>query len=39
MSKIGKKKILIQKEVILAINGYNLDIKGPCGSEKVNPGR
>ena len=36
MSKIGKKKILIPKEVNLSINADNLDIKGPLGSKKIN---
>ena len=36
MSKIGKKKILIPKEVNVSINGDNFDIKGPYGSKKVN---
>jgi len=36
MSKIGKKKILIPKEVNLSINGDSLDIKGPFGSKKIN---
>ena len=36
MSKIGKKKILIPKEVNLSINGDSLDIKGPFGSKKFN---
>jgi len=36
MSKIGKKKILIPKEVNLSINGDRLDIKGPLGSKKIN---
>ena len=36
MSKIGKKKILIPKEVNLSINGDRLDIKGPFGSKKIN---
>ena len=36
MSKIGKKKILIPKEVNLSINGDTLDIKGPLGSKKIN---
>ena len=36
MSKIGKKKILIPKEVNVSINGDNLDIKGPYGSKKFN---
>jgi len=36
MSKIGKKKILIPKEVNLSINGNSLDIKGPLGSKKIN---
>ena len=36
MSKIGKKKILITKEVNLSINGDSLDIKGPFGSKKIN---
>jgi large subunit ribosomal protein L6 len=36
MSKIGKKIILIPKEVNLSINADSLDIKGPFGSKKVN---
>ena len=36
MSKIGKKKILIPKEVNLSINGDCLDLKGPFGSKKIN---
>ena len=36
MSKIGKKKIIIPKEVNLSINGDILDIKGPLGSMKIN---
>ena len=36
MSKIGKKKILIPKEVNLSINGGSIDIKGPLGSKKIN---
>ena len=36
MSKIGKKKIIIPKEVNLSINGDSLDIKGPFGSKKIN---
>ena len=36
MSKIGKKKILIPKEVNVSINGDNLDIKGPYGNKKFN---
>ena len=36
MSKIGKKKILIPKEVNLSINGNSLDIKGPFGSKKFH---
>ena len=36
MSKIGKKKILIPKEVNVSINGDNLDIKGPYGNKKIN---
>lgn len=36
MSKIGKKKILIPKEVNLSISGNSLDIKGPLGSKKIN---
>jgi|TARA_B100001964_G_scaffold8969_1_gene9605 large subunit ribosomal protein L6 len=36
MSKIGKKKILIPKEVNLSINADGLDIKGPFGSKKIN---
>ena len=36
MSKIGKKKILIPKEVNISINGDNIDIKGPYGHKKIN---
>ena len=36
MSKIGKKKIIIPKEVNVSINGDNLDIKGPNGNKKIN---
>ena len=36
MSKIGKKKIIIPKEVNVSINGDNLDIKGPYGNKKIN---
>ena len=36
MSKIGKKKILIPKEVNLSINGGSIDVKGPLGSKKIN---
>jgi len=36
MSKIGKKKIIIPKDVNVSINGDNLDIKGPKGNKKVN---
>ena len=36
MSKIGKKKILIPKEVNVSINGDNIDIKGPYSSKKIN---
>ena len=36
MSKIGKKKILIPKEVNLSINGDSIDVKGPFGSNKIN---
>ena len=36
MSKIGKKKILIPKEVNVTINGDYLDIKGPYGNKKIN---
>ena len=36
MSKIGKKKILIPKEVKVSINGDYLDIKGPYGNKKIN---
>ena len=36
MSKIGKKKILIPKEVEVSINGDNLDIKGQYGNKKIN---
>ena len=36
MSKIGKKKILIPKDVNVSINGDNLDIKGPYGNKKIN---
>ena len=36
MSKIGKKKILIPKEVSISINGGTLDIKGSNGSKQFN---
>ena len=36
MSKIGKKKILIPKEVNISINNDHIDIKGPNGSKKIN---
>jgi len=36
MSKIGKKKILIPREVNLSINGGSIDVKGPFGSKKIN---
>ena len=36
MSKIGKKKILIPKEVNVSINGDNIDIKVPYGNKKFN---
>ena len=36
MSKIGKKNILIPKEVNVSINGDTIDIKGPIGSKKIN---
>ena len=36
MSKIGKKKIIIPKEVNLSINADGLDIKGPLGSKKID---
>ena len=36
MSKIGKKKILIPKEVNISINEDYLDIKGPYGNKKIN---
>ena len=36
MSKIGKKKITIPKEVKVSIDGDNLDIKGPYGNKKIN---
>jgi large subunit ribosomal protein L6 len=39
MSKIGKKKILVPKEVNISINDNNLDIKGPKGNTKVNLNR
>ena len=35
MSKIGKKKIIIPKEVNVAINGDDLDNKGPNGNKKI----
>ena len=34
MSKIGKKKILIPKEVNVSINGDCIDIRGPYSSKK-----
>ena len=36
MSKIGKKKILIPKEVNVSIKRDYLDIKGPYGNKKIN---
>ena len=36
MSKIGKKKILIPKEVNVSINGDDINIKGPYGNKKIN---
>ena len=36
MSKIGKKKILIPKEVNVTINGNDFEIKGPYGNKKIN---
>ena len=36
MSKIGKKKILIPKEVNVSINGGIIDMKGPYSSKKIN---
>ena len=36
MSKLGKKKILIPKEVNISINEDNLDINGPYGNKKIN---
>ena len=36
MSKIGKKKILIPKEVNVSINGDCIDIRGPYSSKKIN---
>ena len=36
MSKIGKKKIIIPKEVNVSINGDNFDFKGPYGNKKIN---
>ena len=36
MSKIGKKKILIPKEVNISINEDSLDIKGPYGNKKID---
>ena len=36
MSKIGKKKILIPKDVNLSINGDTIDIKGSYSSKKIN---
>ena len=36
MSKKGKKKIIIPKEVSVSINEDNLDIKGPYGTKKIN---
>ena len=36
MSKLGKKKILIPKNVNISINEDNLDIKGPYGNKKIN---
>ena len=36
MSKIGKKTILIPKEVNVSIDLDKLDIKGPYGNKKIN---
>ena len=36
MSKIGKKKILIPKEVNVSVSGDDIDIKGPYGNKKIN---
>ena len=36
MSKIGKKKILIPKEVNVSINGDSLEIKGPNGTKLIH---
>ncbi len=36
MSKIGKKKIVIPKDVSVSINGDKLDIKGPNGNKEIN---
>ena len=36
MSKIGRKKIIIPKEVNVLINGDNFDFKGPYGNQKIN---
>ena len=35
MSKIGKKKIIVPKEVTVSMNGSDLDIKGPNGNKKI----
>ena len=35
MSKIGKKKIILPKEVDVSVNGDHLDVKGPNGNKKV----
>ena len=36
MSKIGKKKILIPKDVNITFNEAGVEIKGPKGSTKIN---
>ena len=36
MSKIGKKKIQIPKEVNVTINGDNVDIKGHKGDKRIS---
>jgi len=36
MSKIGNKNILIPKDVNVAVNSGQIDIKGPKGSKKIN---
>ena len=36
MSKIGKKKILVPKEVNISVKENNLEVKGPKGNANIN---